>query len=212
MRPGSAARPRSPACSDRRAPTRDRPSSRLHRYGERSRHSLQALTPSIDARRAGPWKLRSDAALASVSAQGAGDLRRLGPLLQRADPPTFADRLAVDRVLEPLEERFQLVDPLLQDFDTPLLPRRLGRRVGGPPGATHLNHAAENRRPAHRAPTWIAGTRHGRGPPTASFSWKPRERRRKQDPTSGAGRTGRLVSKTTRQPTCPPLGVRPVEN
>src|SRR5918999_3136809 len=144
----------------------------------------------------------SDAALASVSAQSARDLRRLAPLLQRCDPPAFADGLSMDRVLEPLEERFKLVDPLLQNFDAPLMPRSscLGGRVRGPPAATQLDDAAEDRHATPRATTWIAGTRHGGKPPTASFSCKPRERRRKQDPTSGAGRTGRLASKTTRQP------------
>src|ERR671914_366536 len=131
---------------------------------------------------------RSDAAVASVPAQSARDLRRLAPLLQRCDPPAFADGLSMDRVLEPLEERFKLVDPLLQNFDAPLMPRSscLGGRVRGPPAATQLDDAAEDRRATPRATTWIAGTRHGGKPPTASFSWKPRERRRKQDPTSGA--------------------------
>jgi hypothetical protein len=69
----------------------------------------------------------------------------------------------MDRVLEPLEERFKLVDPLLQNFDAPLMPRSscLGGRVRGPPAATQLDDAAEDRRATPRATTWIAGTRHG---------------------------------------------------
>jgi hypothetical protein len=80
--------------------------------------------PSTAARNRGrPMQRRSDAALASVSVQGAGNLRRLGPLLQRVDPPTLADGLAIERVLQPLKERLELVDSLLQGFDAPLVPR-----------------------------------------------------------------------------------------
>jgi hypothetical protein len=115
---------------------------------------------------------RSEAALASVSAQGAGDLRRLAPLLQRCDPLVFADRLSMDGVLEPLEERFKPVDPPLQDFNAPLMPRsrRLGGRVRGPPAAAQLDDTAEDRRATPHGPTRIAATRHRRKPPTASFS------------------------------------------
>jgi hypothetical protein len=79
----------------------------------------------------------SEASLASVSVQGAGHLRRLGLLLERADPPTFAHGLAMDRILERLKERFQLVDSLLQSLDAPLVARirGLGSRIRGPPSA-----------------------------------------------------------------------------
>jgi hypothetical protein len=153
-----------------------------------------------------PSLSRAQRPLASVSAESTGDLRRLAPLLQRCDPLVFADGLSMDGVLEPLEERFKLVNPLLQDFNAPRMPRsrRLGGRARRPPAATQLDDTAEDCRATPPGPPWIAGTRRPRKPPTASFSWKPRERRRKQDPTSGAGRTGRLATKTTRQPTCPP--------
>jgi hypothetical protein len=100
-----------------------------------------------------------------------------------------ADGISMDGVLEPLEEGFELVDSVLQDFNAPLMPlsRRLGGRARGPPAAAELDDAAEDRRATPRGPTLIAGTRHRRKPPTASF-WKPRERRRKQDPTSGVER------------------------
>src|SRR5688572_9927977 len=106
----------------------------------------------------------------------------------------------MDRILQSLKERFKLVDSLLQSLDAPLVSpiRGLGSRLWGPPSAAQLNDAAENRRAANRAPAWIAGTRHIenlRLPP----SRKPREGRRKQDPTSGTGRTG-LVSKATCRP------------
>ena len=92
-------------------------------------------------------KPRSEAALAGVTAQGAGKLRRLALLLQSADPLTLADGLAMDRVLQPLEERFKLVGSPLQGLDAPLVPRirRLGSRVRGPPAATQLNNASEDR-------------------------------------------------------------------
>ena len=143
------------------------------------------------------------AALAGVSAQRAGNLRRVAPLLQRLDPPTLADGLAMDRVLQPLKERFKAVDSLLQSVHAPLVARssRLGSRVRGPPAATQLNDTAEDRHATNRAPAWIAGTRHSKNLPLPP-SRKPPEGRRKQDPTSGTGRTG-LPAKTTRQPTCP---------
>jgi hypothetical protein len=100
-----------------------------------------------------------------------------------------ADGISMDGVLEPLEEGFELVDSVLQDFNAPLMPlsRRRGGRARGPPAAAELDDAAEDRRATPRGPTRIAGARHRRKPPTASF-WKPRERRRKQDPTSGVER------------------------
>jgi hypothetical protein len=77
----------------------------------------------------------------------------------------------MDRVLQPLQQRFKLVDSLLKGFDTPLVSRRgLGSRIRGPPAATQLNHTAENRHATHRPPTWIAGTRHGRNLPLPLFS------------------------------------------
>jgi hypothetical protein len=86
--------------------------------------------------------------------RAAGDLRRLRSLLKRANPPTFADGLAIDCVLQPPKQRLKLVDPLLQRFDAPLMSRssRLGRRVRGPPSATQLNDTAENRHATHRPP------------------------------------------------------------
>jgi hypothetical protein len=108
----------------------------------------------------------------------------------------------MDRVLQTLQERFKLVDSLLQGFDTPLMPRKgLASRVRGPPSATQLNDTAKDRDATNRAPAWIAGARHSRNLPLPP-SQEPREGRRKQDPTSGTDRTG-LVTKTTRQPTCP---------
>ena len=54
----------------------------------------------------------------------------------------------MDRVLQPLQERFKLVDSLLQGFDAPLVPRirRLGSRVRGPPSATQLNDTGQGSR------------------------------------------------------------------
>src|SRR5215218_10851234 len=129
----------------------------------RARIAVALASPAREIYAAVQAATRSDAALASVSAQSARDLRRLAPLLQRCDPPAFADGLSMDRVLEPLEERFKLVDPLLQNFDAPLMPRSscLGGRVRGPPAATQLDDAAEDRRATPRATTGIAGTRHG---------------------------------------------------
>jgi hypothetical protein len=129
---------------------------------------LRRATASSRAPLCGP---RSEAALASVSAQGAGDLRRLAPLLQRCDPLVFADGLSMDGVLEPLEERFKPVDPPLQDFNAPLMSRsgRLGG-VRGPPAAAQLDDTAEDRCATPHGPTRIAGTRHRRKPPIASFS------------------------------------------
>ena len=111
----------------------------------------------------------------------------------------------MDRVLQPLQQRFKLVDSLLKGFDTPLVSRSLKTRIRGPPAAPQLNHTAEDRHATHRPPTWIAGTRHGRNLPLP-LSRNPPEGRRKQDPTSGTGRTG-LVTKITRQPTCPEVDV-----
>jgi len=93
----------------------------------------------------------------------------------------------MDRVLQPLMQRFKLVDSLLQGFDAPLVPRsrRLGSRVRGPPTASQLNDAAEDRHATHRPPAWIAGTRHCRNLPPP-LSRKPREGRRKQDPRRGS--------------------------
>jgi hypothetical protein len=59
----------------------------------------------------------------------------------------------MDRVLEPLQERFKLVDSTLQGCDTPLMPRRsLGSRVRSPPYATQLNDPAKDRDATNRAP------------------------------------------------------------
>jgi hypothetical protein len=149
----------------------------------------------------------SEAALASVSIQGAGNLRRLGPLLQRPDPPLFTDGLAMDRVLQPLQERLKLVDSLLQGFDAPLVRRNmgLGTQIRCPPSSTQLNDTPKDRDATNWAPAGIAGTRHSRNLPLPP-SQEPREGRRKQDPTSGTERTG-LVTKTTRPPTCPEVHV-----
>jgi hypothetical protein len=67
--------------------------------------------------------------------------------------------------------------------------------------ATQLDNTAEDRHATQRATAWLAGTRHGLNPLTASFSVAARGEE-EANPTSGTGRTGR-VSKTTRQPTCP---------
>jgi hypothetical protein len=51
----------------------------------------------------------------------------------------------MDRVLQPLQERFKLVDSLLQGFDTPLVPRKgLRNRVRGPPSATQFGNPFAN--------------------------------------------------------------------
>jgi hypothetical protein len=154
-------RDRLPGCRPR-LPARDRRRG-AHGGSSAARDGLVA---------AGLCEPPSEAALASVSAQSARDLRRLRPLRQRCDPLIFADGLSMDGVLEPLEERFELVDPLLQDFNAPLMPRsrRLGGRARGPPAATQLDDTAEDRRATPHGPTRIAGARHRRKPPTASFS------------------------------------------
>jgi hypothetical protein len=99
---------------------------------------------------------------ASVSAYGAEHARRLVLLLQRIHPPALADRLAVDRVLEPFEERFKVVDPLLQGLDTPLmiLSGFRGGSLERPPSATQLNDTVEKPCSARRGPASIAGTAH----------------------------------------------------
>jgi hypothetical protein len=109
----------------------------------------------------------------------------------------------MDRVLQPLQERFKLVDSLLQGFDAPLVRRNmgLGTQIRCPPSSTQLSDTPKDRDATNRAPAWIAGTRHSRNLPLPP-SQEPREGRRKQDPTSGTDRTG-LVTKTTRPPTSP---------
>jgi hypothetical protein len=122
--------------------------------GARLRAFFSVVTDGADA--AG----RSEAALASVTAQGAGNRRRRGPLLERVEPPALADGLAMDRVLQTLEQRLKLVNSPLQGFDAPLLRcvGRLGSRVRGPPTASQLNNAFEPPQRPRRPPAWIAGT------------------------------------------------------
>jgi hypothetical protein len=114
----------------------------------------------------------------------------------------------MDGVLESLEQRFKLVDPLLQDFNALLmsLSRRSGGHVRGPTAASQLNDTAENRHATQRPPAWISATRHGRNL-LLPLCRTPREGRRKQDPTSGTGRIGRLVPKTTGALSCAQVGL-----
>ena len=75
------------------------------------------------------------------------------------------------RVLQPLEERLKLVDPPLQGFDAPLVPRirRLRSRVRGPPAATQLNDTGEDRNSTHRPRVDCRNSPWSK-PPAASFS------------------------------------------
>jgi hypothetical protein len=124
---------------------------------------------------------------------GARGRRRCGSLLELTDPPALADGFTVDGVLEPFEEGFEMVYPLLEGLDAwPVFLAGLSRgRLVSSPTSTEANDTAEHRRAAHRLPPWIVATGHV---PTSYClqSLGPREGKRKQNPHERCGRTGQL--------------------